>query len=99
MDFAVPVDHRVKIKENEKKDKYLDLVRKFKKLWNIKLTVISIVIGALGTIPKVLVKGVGRVRNRRTSRNHPNYCIVKIGQNTEKSSGRLRRLGVTQNLV
>ena len=25
MDFAVPSDHRVKLKESEKKDKYLDL--------------------------------------------------------------------------
>ena len=31
VDFAVPGDHRVKLKENEKKDKYLDLVRKLKK--------------------------------------------------------------------
>ena len=27
MDFAVPVDHRIKIKESEKMNKYLDLVR------------------------------------------------------------------------
>ena len=25
VDFAVPADHRVKLKESEKKDKYLDL--------------------------------------------------------------------------
>ena len=25
VDFAVPVEHRIKLKENEKKDKYLDL--------------------------------------------------------------------------
>ena len=35
MDFAVPADHRVKLKENEKKDKYLDLAREVKKMWNI----------------------------------------------------------------
>ena len=27
MDFAVPADHRVKLKESEKRDKYLDLAR------------------------------------------------------------------------
>ena len=32
MDFAVPAYHRVKLKESEKKDKYLDLTRKLKKL-------------------------------------------------------------------
>ena len=36
-----------------------------------------------------------RVENRRTSRDHPNYSILKIGQNTEKSPGNLR-FGVTQ---
>ena len=35
--FAVPADHRVKLKENEKKDKYLNLARELKKLWNIKV--------------------------------------------------------------
>ena len=32
MDFAVLTDHWVKIKENEKRDKYLDLSRELKKL-------------------------------------------------------------------
>ena len=30
-DFAVPADHRIKLKECEKKDNYLDLVRELKK--------------------------------------------------------------------
>ena len=52
MDFAVPVDHRVKLKESEKRDKYLDVARELKKLWNMKVTIIPIVIGALGTVTK-----------------------------------------------
>ena len=32
VDFAVPVDHRIKLKESEKKDYYLDLTRELKKL-------------------------------------------------------------------
>ena len=56
MDFAIPVDHRVMIKESEKRDKYLDLARKQKKTWNMKVMRIPIVIGALGIIPKVFVK-------------------------------------------
>ena len=28
-----------------------------------------------------------------------NFCIIKIGQNTEKSPGNLRRLAVTQTPV
>ena len=32
VDFTVPADHRIKLKECEKKDKYLDLTRELKKL-------------------------------------------------------------------
>ena len=31
IDFAVPADHRINLKESEKKDKYLDLARELKK--------------------------------------------------------------------
>ena len=92
VNFTVPADHRVKLKENEKKDKYLNLARELKKLWNMKVTVILIVIDALGTVTKRLILGLG---NKRTSRDHPNYNINKIGQHTEKSPGDLRRLAVT----
>ena len=50
VDFAVPADHRVKLKESEKKDKYLE------KLWNMRVTVIPIVIRANGTVPKYYYK-------------------------------------------
>ena len=43
VDFAVPADHRINLKESEKKDKYLDLARESKKLWNMKVTVEPIV--------------------------------------------------------
>ena len=33
VDFAVTADHRVKLKESKKKDKYLDIVRELKKNW------------------------------------------------------------------
>ena len=40
--FAVPADHRIKLKECKKKDKYLDLARELKKLWNMQVTIIPI---------------------------------------------------------
>ena len=57
-DFAVPADQRIKLKDCEKKDKYLDLARELKKLWNMKVTIVPIVIGAIGTITKGLLKGL-----------------------------------------
>ena len=58
VDFAVPADHRINLKESEKKDKYFDFPRELKKLWNMKVTIVPIVIGALGTITKGLLKGL-----------------------------------------
>ena len=86
MDFAVLVDNRVKIKENQKTDMYLGLARELKKTtmeyegdgdtncnryaWNN--------LQRFG-------KETRRFRNHRTSRDHPDYSINKIGQNIEKS--------------
>ena len=36
----------------------IDLVREFKKLWNMKETIVPIVIGAFGTITKGLLKSL-----------------------------------------
>ena len=73
VDFAVPVDHRINLKESEKKNKYLDLARELKKLWNMKVTIVPIVIDALGIITKGLLKGLedlevgGRVETIQTT--------------------------------
>ena len=73
VDFAVPADHRIKLKESEKKDKYLELARELKKLWNMQVTIIPIVIGAFGTVTKGLLKGLeelvvgGRVETIQTT--------------------------------
>ena len=77
MDFAVPADHRVKLKESKKRDKYLDLARELRKLWNIKVTVIPIVIDALGTVNNGLVQELedleirGRVEKIQALLNRP----------------------------
>ena len=54
MDFANLAIHSVKLKEREKIDKYFDLARELKKLWKIKVTVIPVVVGELGTVSKIL---------------------------------------------
>ena len=45
-------------KKNKTRDKSLDLARKLKKPWNMKVTVIPIMIGAHGTVTKRLVQGL-----------------------------------------
>ena len=62
-----------KMKECEKRDKYFDLARELKKLWNVKVTIVPIVIGAFGTVTKGLLKGLddfevgGRVETIQTT--------------------------------
>ena len=56
VDFAVPADHRIKLKECEKRNKYSDLDRELKKLWNMRMTTVPIVTGAFGMVTKGLLK-------------------------------------------
>ena len=71
VDFAVSADHRIKLKECEKKDKYRDLARELKK--NMKVIIIPIVIGDFGTVTKRLSTGLedlevgGRVESIQTT--------------------------------
>ena len=90
VDFAVPADPIIKLKECEKKDKYLDFARELKKLWNMKVTIVPIVIGAFGTITKGLLKGLEDLEDD---------SITENDQNSEKSPRDLRRLAVTQTPV
>ena len=85
----------MKIKESEKRNRYLDLARELTKLLNKKrMTVIPVVTSALIIVPTRLKElEIG------TNRNHPHDNTAEIGQNTEKSLGDLRILVVTQTPV
>ena len=67
------MDNRINLNEYEKKDTYLDLARELKKLRNMKVRIVPIVIGAFGTTTKGLLKGledlevVGRVETIQTT--------------------------------
>ena len=65
LNFVVQVDHKIKTKESVKRDYNLDLARELKKkTWNMKIMIIPIVIRALETIPKGLVKGLEDLANK-----------------------------------
>ena len=64
VDFAVLADHRVKLKESKKRDKYLDLAWELKKWWNMKVMAIPIVTDILGTVTKGLVQGLEDLKVR-----------------------------------
>ena len=78
VDFAVSADHGRKIKENKKTKKYLDLAREQRMLWDMSVTALSILIGALWMVPKVIEKGVGRVENRTTNRDIQTITLLRL---------------------
>ena len=57
-DFITQADHFVKIKETEKKHKYLNFAREPKRLRNMTVTVIPIVTSALGLVSKSFERGI-----------------------------------------
>ena len=56
MDVAIPGDNRIQQKEVEKITKYQDLKIGVERLWKRKATVVLVVVGALGAIPRDLTK-------------------------------------------
>ena len=54
VDFAIPIDHHVKEKEDEKIDKYIDLIVEVRRQFRVKTVIVPIVLEALRTVPAKL---------------------------------------------
>ena len=55
VDIAVPGDSRISHKEKEKVEKYQDMKREIKEMWNLRnVVVVLVILGALGSITKKL---------------------------------------------
>ena len=99
VDFAIPAGHRVKLKENEKGDKYADISKELKETMELEGECFSSCNCCTGNNPHSLGRRTGRVKNQRKRRDHPDYSISYISQNIEKSSGDLRGIAVTKTPV
>ena len=85
VNFTIPADHRLKLKERVSRNRYLNLareIRKNNKKQNKK-------IGAPGIIPKYY----------KTSGDHLDESIIKIGMDTETIPGDLLSLKIYFGLV
>ena len=65
MDSALPAYHRMKIKESENINKYLEFTRELKQLWDMRVTVIPVVFSALGMVLNILAKRQEELEIRR----------------------------------
>ena len=79
MDFAISVDHRLKINESEKINKCRDFFKELKKLWNMKVKEIPIEIGALGTIPSDMEKKLMELEIRGRMETLQTSVLLKSG--------------------
>ena len=84
-----PADHRIKLKEFEKRDKYLDLARELKKTVEHAGDNYTNCNWCVWNSYKRITKGTEGLGIWRSSGNHPSYSIIENGQNTEKSPGDL----------
>ena len=94
VDFSVPAGYN---KIERKKDKYLDFAKELKKKQTMEhengVNTNSNWVSWFSH--QRIDKKTGGLGNNRSG-DHLNYSIIKIGQNTEKSLGDLRRLAVSQ---
>ena len=79
MDFTVPTNQRRKIKESKTLNKHLDFANELKWLKNMWVTVIPIVVGALGTVLKGLKKKKNNRRIWKSGRNETIQTIELLG--------------------
>jgi hypothetical protein len=63
---AIPADRNVVQKEAEKRLKYKSLYIKIKRMWNLKCTIIPVIIGATGIITKSLRKNLEAIQGKHS---------------------------------
>ena len=61
IDVAIPADRNVVQKEMEKKLKYKSLCIEIQRMWNLKCTIVPVIIGATGIVTRSLKKNLESV--------------------------------------
>ena len=61
MDMAIPSHYNIQKKATEKMRNYVDLQIECQRIWNKKVEVIPVIIGATGIVDKNIKKYVGRI--------------------------------------
>ena len=92
VDFVVPTGYRVKLTKSEKRDQYRDLAKELKKLWNMKMMVIPIVIGILDTVTKGMVLGLEDLEIKGQVKTIETKALLRSARKPRRE---LRRLSET----
>ena len=86
IDVAIPADRNVVQKEAEKKFKYKSLCIEIQRMWNLKCTIIPVIIGATRIVTRSLKKcgsGTGKTFDRFTTKDSYTWNIT---HNTESTA-------------
>ena len=76
IDMIVPSDRNIALKEIEEKSKYKDLELEIQRMWQMKTTVIPVVVGVLGTVKKGMVENIKKVAKRATVTEIQKICLL-----------------------
>jgi len=66
IDVAIPADRNVVQKESEKKLKYKSLCIEIQRMWNLKCTIVKVIIGANVIVTRSLRKNLGTVPGKHS---------------------------------
>ena len=74
--FEIQADHLTLVRIN----KYVDLARELKKLWNIKMKVIPLVLIVLGALPKGLERGLEQLEIKERIKTIQTTALLRLAR-------------------
>jgi len=87
IDVAIPADRNVVQKEAEKKLKYKSLCIEIQRIWNLKCTIVPVIIGATGIVKRSLKKNFGNYTRKTLDRfTTKDSYTWNITHNTESTA-------------
>jgi len=87
IDVAIPADRNVVQKEGEKKLKYKSVWVEIQRMWNLKCTIIPVIIGATGIVTRSLRKNFGSCTRKTFDRfTTKDSYTWNITHNTESTA-------------
>jgi hypothetical protein len=76
IDVAIPGDRNVIKKGTEKILKYKNLIIEVQPMWNVKVTVIPVIVGATGTVSKSLRQYLSNIQGKNEQEKKKPYCAL-----------------------
>jgi hypothetical protein len=83
---AIPADRNVVQKETEKELKYYRLSIEIQRMWNLKCTIIPVIIGATGIVTESLRKNLEAIPGKHSIDSLQKTAVLGTSHNTESTA-------------